>query len=114
MPLAPKIDGINYFMSTERPDIACFTETWLKDSRDDNVINISDYSVVRKDRLHAQHGGTCMYIKNGLKFSRLNEYEKNTSDPMVYTSNSPITARHIMPYYSGRLSSANFRRQIFE
>ena len=38
MSLAPK--------TTERPDIACFTETWLKDSRDDNVINILDYSVV--------------------------------------------------------------------
>ena len=46
-------------MSTERSDIACFTETWLKDSIDDNVIDISDYSVVRKDRSHAQHGGVC-------------------------------------------------------
>ena len=76
-------------MSTERPDIACFTETWLKDSIDDSVIDISDYSVVRKDRSHAQHGGVCMYIKNGLKFSRLNEYEYNSSNEVLWCKLQP-------------------------
>ena len=89
MSLAPKIDEINYFMSTERPDIACFTETWLKDSIDDNVIDISDYSVVCKNRSHAQHGGVCMYIKNGLKFSKLHEYEYNTSNEVLWCKLQP-------------------------
>ena len=85
----PSLYPLNYFMSTERPDIACFTETWLKDSIDDNVIDISDYSVVHKDRSHAQHGGVCMYIKNGLKFSRLNEYEYNSSNKVLWCKLQP-------------------------
>ena len=41
--MAPKIDEIAVSLTTNEIDIAFFSETWLKDSIPDDVINIKGY-----------------------------------------------------------------------
>ena len=38
-----------------------------------SVIAIDDYHVIRRDRQEGQHGGVCIYIKNSIIFSVLEE-----------------------------------------
>ena len=75
MSLAPKIDELRVFLQHDKIDICCITETWLKDTIGDNVINIQNYQLLRKDRVHAQHGGRALYVKDNIKSDRLYEYE---------------------------------------
>ncbi len=75
MSLAPKIDELRVFLQHDKIDICCITETWLKDTIDYNVINIQNYQLLRKDRIHAQHGGVALYVKDNIKLDRLYEYE---------------------------------------
>lgn len=46
-------------------DLACITETWLKDRIADGVVHIPGYSIIRRDRKVVEHGGVCLYIKDG-------------------------------------------------
>ena len=55
MSLSPKIDEIRLYVQDHVPDIMCFTETWLKDTVENSVIHIRNYTLVRKDRIYAQH-----------------------------------------------------------
>ena len=75
MSLAPKIDELRVFLQHDKIDICCITETWLKDTIVYNVINIQNYQLLRKDRIHAQHGGVALYVKDNIKLDRLYEYE---------------------------------------
>ena len=59
MSLAPKMDEIRVFPSDHDFDICCITETWLRHAIDDNVVNIKNYTIIRKHRTHSQHGGVC-------------------------------------------------------
>jgi hypothetical protein len=74
MSLAPKIDEVRQFANNHQPAIMCFTETWLKDTVDNNVIFIDHHSVVRRDRTHAQYGGVCMYVRASTPVTILTEY----------------------------------------
>ena len=84
MPLSPKIDEIRLYVQDHVPDIMCFTETWLKDTVENSVIHIRNYTLVRKDRIYAQHGGVCLYIKDTIPFTVLREYERDTSISRFY------------------------------
>ena len=80
MSLTPKIDELHIFLQHEKADICCITETWLKDTIDDNVISIQNYQIVRKDRIYAQHGGVALYVKESIKLDRLCDYEDTSND----------------------------------
>ena len=54
-------------------DIGCFTETWLKSTVPNSTIDIGGFNLIRQDRTFAQHGGVCIYIKDSMKFTALNE-----------------------------------------
>ncbi|XP_048587796.1 uncharacterized protein LOC5511459 [Nematostella vectensis] len=73
MSLAPKIDEVKEFVLRKEADLVFITETWLKESVSDGVINIPDFSVVRRDRVEQMHGGVCAYIKDGCRFQHLKE-----------------------------------------
>ena len=75
MSLAPKMDEIRVFLSDYDFDLCCFTETWLRPAIDDYIVNINNYTIIRKDRTHSQHGGVCIYIRNEVKFEILRDYE---------------------------------------
>ena len=72
MSLAPKIDEITLCISEMKPDLACFTETWLHDGISTDCINISGYNLIYKNRTSGIHGGVCTYIRNSIKFKTLN------------------------------------------
>ena len=72
MSLAPKIDEITLCISETKPDLACFTETWLHDGISIDCINIPGYNLIYKNRTSGIHGGVCTYIRNSIKFKTLN------------------------------------------
>ena len=74
MSLAPKIDEVHEFIHRSKAGLVFITETWLKSSIQDSVIDISGYTVLRKDRSLDNHGGVCIYLKDdAFKYNRLDE-----------------------------------------
>lgn len=61
MSLVPKIDELRIFMNTHKFGLFCITETWLKDSINDSIVDISGYNIIRKVRTHKLHGGVALY-----------------------------------------------------
>ena len=49
--LAPKLDEVSYAITYANLDIACITETWLRDHIHDNVVSIRGYNLVRRNRI---------------------------------------------------------------
>ena len=73
MSLAPKIDKVRYFVVIKKPDLAFITETWLTDLIDTSNLAIPDYNIVCKNRTSGAHGGVCLYIKNSIQFTILDQ-----------------------------------------
>ena len=65
MSLAPKITEVAEFAVRKDIDLVCFTETWLKERIADSVVKIPNYSIIRLDRQVVEHGGVCLYVKDG-------------------------------------------------
>ena len=76
--LVPKVDELTLVVVSHNPDIICITETWLKNQIPDDVVQIHNYTLLRRDRKEREHGGVCLYIKNSYSISVLdvpNEHE---------------------------------------
>ena len=55
-------------------DLAFITETRLKTTIANIVLDIPGYSIIRRDRMSNDHGGVCLYVKeNGSRFKQLQE-----------------------------------------
>ena len=54
-------------------DIFAISETWLKSSNTNASIAITGYRVFRLDRKGKPGGGTCIYVRNGLKVRQLKD-----------------------------------------
>ena len=67
------MDEVSDVITNANFDIACITETWLRDHIHDNVVCIPGYNLVRRDRIDVTHGGVCTYIKKGLKYTVLED-----------------------------------------
>ena len=65
MSLVPKMDEVSEFILRHNTNLVFTTETWLKDSVSDGVVQIPGFAVVRKDRKVIDHGGVCAYIQEG-------------------------------------------------
>ena len=65
MSLAPKMDEVTEFILRHNTSLAFITETRLKDSVSDSVVQIPGFAVVRKDRKVIDHRGVCAYIQEG-------------------------------------------------
>jgi exonuclease III len=50
MSLVPKVDELALVVENHNPDIICITETWLKKQVPDNVVQINNYTLLRRDR----------------------------------------------------------------
>lgn len=68
MSLAPKIDELREVSKQIDVDLICITESWLQNHIHDNVVEISGYNIVRRDRYQGEHGGVCVYVKNFIKY----------------------------------------------
>ena len=76
--LAPKINEIRCCVLDWKPDVACFTETWLHDSINDNHTYIPEYNFISKNRTTGIHGGVGLYIKDSIKFRSLAHLQVNS------------------------------------
>ena len=75
MSLVPKIDEIRYVAENANLDCVCITESWLRSHIHDNVVALSGFNVVRKDRVDTIHGGVCVYIRDNINFTILEDLE---------------------------------------
>ena len=57
MSLAPKIDEIRHVVQYANLDCVCITESWLRSHIHNNVVALSGFNLVRKDRVDITHGG---------------------------------------------------------
>ena len=52
--------------------MAFITETWLKENIAESAVSIPGYTIIRKDRTTNNHGGVCLYVRDGcFKYHRL-------------------------------------------
>ena len=58
--LVPRLDELRIFVSEQRPNIICITETKIDSTIDNSHVGIDDYVVVRNDR-NRHGGGVAMY-----------------------------------------------------
>ena len=72
--LVPKLIEIQEFINRNDICIALFTKTWLSESVADCVVNVPDYTIIRKDRLTNSHAGVCAYVRESqVKFKHLED-----------------------------------------
>ena len=65
MSLAPKITVVAEFAVGKDIDLVRITETWLEERIAYSVVEIPNYSIIRLDRQVVEHGGVCLYVKDG-------------------------------------------------
>ena len=71
--LTPKIDEVRGSIIRNEIDLALMTETWLKESVFETVVDIPEFTLLRSDRKSENHGGVCAYIKTSrYKYKLLN------------------------------------------
>lgn len=63
-------DLFSDLVTNESFTVLGLSETWLEPDIQDDVINIPNYSIVRKDR-NRRGGGVCFYVNNCIKFKVL-------------------------------------------
>ena len=74
MSLVPKLDKVQEFIHRNQICLAFITETWLKESISESVVNIHGFTILCKDRVTNNCGGVCVYIKNdNIKYRVLEE-----------------------------------------
>ena len=64
MSLVSKMDELEHAIREHSADIVSITESWLKNSVPDEVIDIGGHRVFRRDRTEKEHGGVCIYTKS--------------------------------------------------
>ena len=73
MSLAPKIDELRHVLQNANLDCVCITESWLRTHIHDNVVALKGFNIIRKDRVESEHGGVCVYVKDTIKFTILDD-----------------------------------------
>ena len=54
------MDELEHVIKQNCADLVFISETWLKSSVPDEVIEINGYRVFRRDRIGKEHGGVCI------------------------------------------------------
>lgn len=68
----PKMSELKLIANKTNAAILSISETWLDESVTDQEVHIENYSVLRSDR-NRNGGGVCMYIRDDLAFSILQD-----------------------------------------
>ena len=70
--LVSEVEGIKEFINRIQISIVIVTATWLRSTVMDSVVDITGYSLIRKDRSSDCHAGVSTYIRNNkFTYSRL-------------------------------------------
>ena len=71
-----KIEDLEIVIKNDDVDVACITETWLTANIVDPVVDISGYTIVRKDRaMPKRRGGVCAFVKSSIGFRTIEELD---------------------------------------
>ena len=76
--LINKTDELELVVITNDIDIACITETWLKETVPDKAVAVSGMTLVRNDRTYGTGGGVALYVNNKIPF----KIRKDLNDPL--------------------------------
>ena len=88
MSLAPKIDELRHVIQNANLDCICITESWLRSHIHDNVVALEGFNIIRRDRIESEHGGVCMYIKDTINFTVLDDLQ-DPSFEMLWAKLTP-------------------------
>lgn len=77
--LSPKTDDFQCLLLREKIHIAVVSETWLSS---DKSLNISNYNIIRKDRLDS-YGGVCVITHKSIKVLHRDVVHPNSSIEMI-------------------------------
>ena len=84
--IKPKLYEIYNYLSYKNIDIACFSETWLKDS---DKICLPSYRVYRVDRQSGDHGGVAIAIKSNIKHKHIPPIKTSTIENVAISVDTP-------------------------
>ena len=73
MSLAPIIYELRYVLQNENLNCVCISESWLRSHIHNNVVALKGFNIIRKDRVESEHGGVCVYVKDTITFTILND-----------------------------------------
>ncbi|XP_066020680.1 uncharacterized protein [Pocillopora verrucosa] len=79
MSLAPKIDEVRSVVLDLKPNLGFFTETWLRETICDSLLQIPGYSFIHRNCTTDHHSSVGLYIENSIKFKHL----EKLSDPDI-------------------------------
>ena len=65
------MDDLRILVTQLKPLVVALTETWLSDEITNDLINIDDYFIYRKDRLINKGGGTALFISKNIISSKI-------------------------------------------
>lgn len=75
MSLSPKIDEVRHEAQNANYDLICITESWLQNHIPDSVVSIDGFNLVRLDRKELTHGGVCLFVKESISFSIIQDLQ---------------------------------------
>ena len=94
--VASKIDELSTVLQVNNIDIACLTETWLKDEIPSDIVTINGYVSYRKDRSDGRRGGgVAVYVRDRLPCCRLTNYENPQLDVIWLLFRAPRMPRSV-------------------
>ena len=101
----PKMDAIRMIANELKPDIMCFSETWLNQYIDNSDVHINGYILVRNDRKSinargnpSRGGGVCIYVLAKYKFDVIYD-QLNLSSNDVESITIKVNLKDTRPIY---------------
>ena len=61
--------------SATLPNMQIWIVSWLRSCVQDNIVALSGFNLVRKDRVDITQGGVCVYIRDNINFTILEDLE---------------------------------------
>ena len=93
--LFPKLEEVIHLIESSCCECLCLSETWLTPVITDGMISIPNHLLFRSDRDKSSNktkgGGVCMYVKENLSVSRVDNASMCTMDIEVLTLNLKLT-----------------------
>ena len=81
--LVNKIEDLEVVINENNADIVCITETWLTNNIPDSVVEMKEFSLVRKDRGDDRRGGgVCAYINSSIGFTTIDELNNSSFESL--------------------------------
>ena len=90
-----KIDELSIILEENHTDVASVCETWLEDSIDDQLVNISGYQLLRNDRIGKKGGGVMMYIKQTIPVKQWPALQDSKIESLWVTITPPRLPRSV-------------------